>query len=144
MQRSVHIAVLAVCAAVCGNPAAAEPLEKARYEAALATARGYAADQTLINYCMRRAGDEGPYLYIWAHDNLQQAIQRLKMAGGDPRQVEGLTKVVTANTRFFAADAKDADLEPQCASKQVEQNAALMMGVGVPLILRPPFKDFPR
>ena len=120
MQRSVHIAVLAVCAAVCGNPAAAEPLEKARYEAALATARGYAADQTLINYCMRRAGD------------------------GDPRQVEGLTKVVTANTRFFAADAKDADLQPQCASKQVEQNAALMMGVGVPLILRPPFKDFPR
>ena len=84
MQRSVHIAVLAVCVAVCGNPAAAEPLEKARYEAALATARGY------------------------------------------------------------AADAKDADLEPQCASKQVEQNAALMMGVGVPLIQRPPFKDFPR
>ena len=124
--------------------AAAEPLDKARYEAAIAAAQNYAADQTLINYCLRGLGEKGPNLYFWAHDNLEQAIQRLKAAGGDPAQVEGLTKVVTVNTRFFAPDARDAGLETQCAANQVEQNAAMMMGVGVPLSLRLPFKDFPR
>ena len=141
MPRGLMAACLAVCApAVAG----AEPLGKPRYEAAIAAARSYAADQTLINYCLRGLGENAPYLYAWAHDNLQRAIERLKSAGADPAQVEGLARVVMQNVRFFAAAARDADLEPQCVAQQVERNAAMMMGVGVPLFLRPPFKDFPR
>ena len=41
----------------------------------VAAARSYAADQTLINYCLRGLGEKGPNLYLWAHDNLQQAMR---------------------------------------------------------------------
>jgi len=141
MRELLLFAALAVGST---QAAVAEPLDQARYEAVMKTALAYAADQTLINYCLRGLGNKGPNLYFWAHDNLQQAIQRLKAAGADPLQVEGLARIVMANTRFFAADAKDAALQPQCTTKQVEQNAAMMMGVGVPLIMRPPFNDLPR
>jgi hypothetical protein len=123
--------------------AAAEPLDKGRYEAAIAAARSYAADQTLINYCLRGLGERGPNLFIWAHDNLEQAIQRLKAAGADPGQLEGLARVVILNVRFFTPDASDAALEPQCAAREVEKNVALLMGPGLPLHLRAPFRDFP-
>jgi hypothetical protein len=144
LRRTVA-GLLATSLAVLGALAAAraEPLDGARYEAALAAARTYSADQTLINYCLRGLGDNRPYLYIWAHGNLEKAIQRLKAAGGDPHQVEALAKVVTVNVRFFAPESKDAAFESQCASREVEKNAAMLMGPGVPLDLRASFKDFP-
>ena len=123
--------------------ARAEPLDKARYEAVIATARTYAADQTLINYCLRGLGEKGPNLFFWAHDNLQEALMRLKAAGGSPTQLEGLARTVMPNVRFFASDAKDAALEPQCAARKVEDNIALLTGLALPLHMRPPFKDFP-
>jgi hypothetical protein len=136
----------AACLAAGAVPATAgaQSLDKLRYEAVLATARDYAADQTLINYCLRRLGDRGPYLYIWTHDNLEQAIRSLKAAGGDPAQVEGLAKLVMNGVRFFPPDALDATLEPQCEAREVEKNVAMLMGLSLPLHLRPPFKDFPR
>jgi len=106
--------------------------------------RDYAADQTLINYCLRGLGANGPYLYIWEHDNLERAIQALKAAGGDPAQVEGLARLVMSSVRFFAPDARDAALEPQCAAREVEKNVAMMTGLSMPLHLRPPFRNFPR
>ena len=123
--------------------AQAAPLDGVRYEAAIAAARTYAADQTLINYCLRRLGEKGPGLYIWAHDNLHDALDRLKAAGGSPEQLEGLARTVLPNVRFFAADAKDAALEPQCAARQVEENIAVLKGLALPLHMRPPFSEFP-
>ena len=138
--------LLAACLAVCAVPDAADAqsLDKLRYDAVLAAARDYAADQTLINYCLRGLGQNGPYLYIWEHDNLERAIQSLKSAGGDPAQIEGLARLVMTNVRFFAPDAKDATLEPLCASREVEKNVAMLTGLSMPLHLRPPFKNFPR
>jgi hypothetical protein len=146
MPKPIYGRLLAACLVVCGLPAmaGAQSLDKLRYDAALATARDYAADQTLINYCLRGLGANGPYLYIWAHDNLERAIQSLKSAGGDPAQVEGLAKLVMTNVRFFAPDVKDAALEPQCTAREVEKNVAMLMGLSMPLHLRPPFKNFPR
>ncbi len=46
--------------------------------------------------------------------------------------------------RFFAPDARDANLEPRCTARDVEKNMAMLMGLSMPLHLRPPFKDFPR
>ena len=48
------------------------------------------------------------------------------------------------SVRFFAPDARDAALEPQCTAREVEKNVAMLMGLSMPLHLRPPFKNFPR
>ena len=138
----MRVAWLLLCLLPLGARAA--PLDGARYEAAIAAARTYAADQTLINYCLRGLGEKGPNLHVWAHDNLQEALERLKAAGGSPQQLEGLARTVMPNVRFFAADARDAALEPQCAARQVEENIALLKGLALPLHLRPPFREFPR
>ena len=146
MPKPMYSGLLAACLAVCALPAVAgaQSLDKLRYDAALATARDYASYQTMINYCLRGLGQNGPYLYIWVHDNLERAMQSLKSAGGDPAQVEGLARLVMTNVRFFAAAAKDAALEPQCAAREVEKNVAMLTGLSMPLHLRPPFKNFPR
>jgi hypothetical protein len=137
----MRVAWLLLCLLPLG--ARAEPLDGARYDAAIAAARTYVADQTLINYCLRRLGENGPNLFIWAHDNLQQALERLKAAGGSPQQLERLARTVMPNVRFFASDAKDAALEPQCAARQVEENIAFLKGLALPLHMRPPFSAFP-
>src|SRR5262245_54084396 len=138
-------AVLAAGLALSALPVAAQAqrLDGSTYDAALATARAYADDHTLINYCLRGLGAKGPNLYIWVHDDLEDALQRLKAAGGEPAQREGLARAVMANVRFFAPEANDAALEAQCTARDVENSLALLKGVAVPLFMRPPFDKFP-
>jgi hypothetical protein len=136
--------VLAATLALASLPATAAPMETRQFQAALSTARAYAADRTLIFYCFRQEAEQRPFLWVTVHFDLQEALQRFKAAGADHRQNAELGEAVLANVRAFAADAKDATLEAQCRSKDVENAAATFNGVGVPLFVRPPFNQLGR
>ena len=88
--------------------------------------------ESALNETIQLAGQSSPKMFAAPCDV------------GDPAQVEGLAKLVMTNVRFFAPDAKDAALEPQCTAREVEKNVAMLMGLSMPLHLRSPFKDFPR
>ena len=61
-------------------------------------------------------------------------------AGAENRQTGQLVETVWSNVRVAAPDAKDAALDAKCAATDVEQEIAMLRGVGRPLILRPAFR----
>jgi hypothetical protein len=90
----------------------------------LVTARAYADDRTLINYCIRYANEMRPFLYSVVQGHIEEALVKLRAAGADHQQRAELVQAVLANVRFFPADAKDAALEKRCVSEEVERNYA--------------------
>ena len=123
--------------------ATAEPLERARVEAVLATARAYADDRTLINYCLRYANEMRPFLYSVMQADIEQALVKLRAADADHVQKAELVQAVIANVRFFPPDAKDAALDRRCVSEEVERNYAQLGPVSFGLVHRPPFRQMP-
>lgn len=140
-RQTLFVPVLAACLAV-PAVARAEPLTPRLFDAAIATAKDYAADRTLVFYCIRRDAEMLPFTYIIVHFELEDALKKLKGAGSDARQNALLVEAVMANVRFFPkADVKDPALEAECASKDVEKNYYSFSGnISVPLASRPPFR----
>jgi hypothetical protein len=124
----------------CALPAAAmAALDRAQFEAALATARDYAEDRSLIFYCLRGSVETTPFLYAGLQTDLEQTLQKMKAAGASSRQSAELVQTVMVTVRFYPRDAKDTGLDRRCISKDVERSRAEVKGVSVPLFLRPPF-----
>lgn len=131
---------LVVSILACALPAIAmAALDRAKFEAALVTARDYAEDRSLIFYCLRASVETAPFLYAGLQSDLEQTLQKMKTAGASARQSAELVQMVMVNVRFYARDAKDAGLDRRCISKDVERSRAEVSGVSLPLFLRSPF-----
>jgi hypothetical protein len=120
--------------------ATAEPLTPIRFRQVLATAKAYAADRTLIFYCIRNDADLVDSNYLVIHVEIQDALNKLKAAGSDPKQNAQLVQAVVANVRYPTAGVNDAAMDAECKAKNVEQSYYTYSGPLVtPLDRRPPF-----
>ena len=125
--------------------AAAEPLTPVSFRQVIEVAREYAADRTLVFYCLRKQAEMVPFFYFILHSETQDALVKLKDAGGTPAQNAELVRTVLANTRFAAADANDPALESECKAKDVEKNYYTFTGrISFPLAMREPVKSLGR
>jgi hypothetical protein len=61
-----------------------------------------------------------------------------------PRQNAEFVQAVLVDVRFYAKDAHDPALDRRCIEGEVEKNYAQMFGLGVPLVMRPPFDKLGR
>jgi hypothetical protein len=127
-----------------GLAAAQQPLDPVRFEAVLMAARSYAVDVSLVNYCLRAYDEQRPFLYYAVHRDIADALAKLKAADAEPRQNADLVHAVLADVRFYAKDAHDPALDRRCIEGEVEKNYAQMFGLGVPLVMRPPFDKLGR
>jgi len=128
--------------ACCALPslASAEPLTPVRFQQILATAKAYAADRTLVFYCIRDEPEMRPSNYLVIHTEIAEALDKLKAAGSDSRQNAELVEAVMANVRFPMANASDAAMDAECKAKNVKQNYFTFSGPLIaPLDKRPPF-----
>jgi hypothetical protein len=133
--------------ACCALPSitAAEPLTPVRFQQALATAKAYAADRTLIFYCIRNNTEMLPSNYLVIHVEIEDALNKLRSAGSDSKQNAELVRAVVANVRYPTAGASDPGMEAECKAKNVEQSYFTFTGpLAVPLDKRPPFDSLTR
>ncbi len=114
-------------------------LDRARFESALVTARDYAADRSLMFYCLRASTERLPFVYAGLQSDLERAVQKMKAAGASPRQSAEVVQTVLSSVRFYGAQAKDASLDRRCIAKDVERSSVDRKGVGRPLDQRPPY-----
>ena len=129
---------MACCAAP--SVAVAEPLTPVRFQQALATARAYAADRTLIFYCIRDEPGMLPFDYLVIHVETEAALAKLKAAGSEARQNAELVQAVMGNVRYPTTTASDAAMDAECMARNVRQNYFTLSGpLSVPLDRRPPF-----
>src|SRR5262245_47833852 len=118
----------------------AEPLTPVRFQQALATAKAYAADRTLIFYCIRDQPGMLPFNYLIIHTETQDALSKLKAAGSEARQNAELVEAVMANVRYPTTSASDPAMDAECKAKNVKQNYFTFSGPLItPLDRRPPF-----
>jgi hypothetical protein len=128
--------------ACCALPslASAEPLTPVRFQQILATAKAYAADRTLVFYCIRDEPGMPTFNYLVIHTEIAEALDKLKAAGSDSRQNAELVEAVMANVRYPATNASDAAMDAECKAKNVKQNYFTFSGPLIaPLDKRPPF-----
>ena len=108
-------------------------------------AREYAADRTLVYYCLRKQAEMVPFFYLILHSETQDALAKLKAAGGTTEQNAELVRAVYVNTRFAAPETDDPVLEAECKAKDVENNFYSFNGrLSIPLAGREPFKSLSR
>jgi hypothetical protein len=139
-MRKTLLAILVSILMLAAAPARAEKLDAALFAALLNTARTYAADRTLIFYCLRKNDEMTPFAYAGVHLDLAYALQLLRAAGGDERQRAQLIEAVLRNIRPAKREDEDAALNKQCVTADVEKSLATLQGVGAPLFMRPPFE----
>jgi|EndMetStandDraft_8_1072994.scaffolds.fasta_scaffold191810_2 hypothetical protein len=141
-MRSLALLLAGGGIACCALPsvATAEPLTPMRFRQVLATAKAYAADRTLIFYCIRNDADLVDSNYLVIHVEIQDALNKLKAAGSDSKQNAQLVQAVVANVRYPTAGVNDAAMDAECKAKNVEQSYYTYSGPLVtPLDKRPPF-----
>lgn len=143
-MRPILSSLLAGALACCSLPGAAvaELLTPISFQAALESAKAYAADRTLIFYCLRHNAEMAPFTYFIVHAELQDALVKLRGAGSSAQQNAELVQAVLANVRFPAPGADDPALETECKTRDVEKSYYRFEGsFSMPLALRRPFKD---
>ena len=114
----------------------AAPLDKATFDRALAEAKGYAADFTLLFFCLRRNPELAPFRYAMLHNDIEAALRRLKANGSDELQNALFIETVMDNTRVAPLDARDAALDDKCQSSGIVTNFHEFRGNGTALQLR--------
>jgi hypothetical protein len=138
--RPSRAGLSALVLAALAAPALAQSLDRPRFADVLATSQIYADERTVIFYCLRQKPEMRSFLYFLVHADLEDAVKKIRAAGADNRQTGQLVETVWSNIRVAAHDARDAALDAKCAATDVEQEIALLRGVGRPLILRPAFR----
>lgn len=137
------ITPLLACSIACGalpSLATAEPLTPVRFQQVLASAKAYAADRTLIFYCIRDEPGMLPFNYLVIHVETQAALDKLKAAGSEAKQNAELVEAVMANVRYPTASASDTATDAECKAKNVKQSYFTFSGPMItPLDKRPPF-----
>ena len=102
------------------------------------TAQAYAADISLIAYCMRK-DEAAPILGFAVLDDLRDAAARLDARGIDHREVGRFVIEVLNAVRFAAPDATDPERERACDDRNVAHDIGRLAGAATPLMRRPPF-----
>jgi hypothetical protein len=138
MQRGTLRLILSAALLAPSVAAAQQPLDPVRFEGVLAAARGYAADVSLVNYCLRVYDEQRPFLYYAVQLDLAKALDTLEAADAEPGQNARFVEAVWANVRFYPKDAKDPALDRRCIEGEVEKNYARNFGLSPPLYRRPP------
>lgn len=142
-MRSFILTLLACC--LMPGLAAAEPLTPLSFRAALETAKAYAADRTLVFYCLRHETEMVPFTYMIVHMETEDALAKLRAAGSEAKQNALLVQTVMTNVRFPAPGASDPALDAECKAKNVEQSFYTYSGsFSVPLANRRPFDKLTR
>jgi hypothetical protein len=139
-MRKTLLALITSIPMLAAAPAPAEKLDPTLFAALLNTARSYAADRTLVFYCLRKNDEMTPFAYAGVHLDIAYALQLLRTSGADEHQRAELIEAVLRPIRFAKREDEDAALERQCVTAEVEKNLALLKGVGAPLFMRPPFE----
>jgi hypothetical protein len=144
MKRRTFGVLLSAALLAPGLAAAQQPLDPVRFEGELAAARGYAADVSLVNYCLRVYDEQRPFLYYAVLLDLAKAVETLKAADAEPGQNARFVEAVWANVRFYPKDAQDPALDRRCIAEEVEKNYARNFGLSPPLYRRPPLDKLGR
>lgn len=141
MQKTIFAALLSGLAlAPLAATAQTQKLDPPLFDAVLKTARDYAADRTLIFYCLRKNDDLTPFLYAAVHLDTAYALQLLRASGADDRQRAELIEAVLRNIHSARRDEQDPQRDKDCVAADVEKSVAQLKGVGAPLSMRPPFE----
>lgn len=114
----------------------ATPMDKATFDRVLAEAKTYAADYTLLFFCLRRNPELAPFRYSLLHNDIEAALRRLRVNGSDDQQNARFVETVMANTRIAPLDAKDAALDAKCQSTGIVTNFHEFRENGTALQLR--------
>jgi len=104
----------------------------------LKTARAYAADRSLVFYCLRKDDEMRPFLYAAVHLDLAYALQLLRTSGADDRQRAELIEAVLGNVRPAQKNEEDAQRNKDCAA-DLAKSVTGLRGPGLPLFMRAPF-----
>lgn len=141
MQAFRFSLILLLCAPAVAAEAQSRALPAPVFAAAMTTARQYAEDRTLLNYCFRTDEEATAFLSLVLQDDLQTARVVLQEAGANLIQMAELVRAVLMNVRYPARDAKDAELDDECRRKDVAGSYPEMKpgGVAMPLFVRAPF-----
>jgi hypothetical protein len=142
-MRSLISALLACC--LFPGFAAAEPLTPLSFRSALEVAKLYAADRTLVFYCLRQEAEMVPFTYMIVHVEIEEALVKLRAAGSSAEQNAQLVQTVMTNVRFPAPGASDPAVDAECRDKKVADNYFIFNGsFSVPLAHRQPFNTLTR
>jgi hypothetical protein len=140
MQKTIFAALVSgLVLAPCASMAQTKKLDAPLFEALLKTARDYAADRTLILYCLRKNDEMVPFLYAAVHLDIAYALQLLRASDADDRQRAQLIEAVLRNVRSARSDEEDPPRNVDCAAADIEKSVTQLKGVGAPLFMRPPF-----
>ena len=142
-MRSFISTVLACC--LLPGLAAAEPLTPLSFRSALEVAKLYAADRTLVFYCLGQDPETVTFTYMILHVEIEEALVKLRAAGSDAKQNAQLVQTVMTNVRFPAPGASDPGLDAECKAKNVANEFYIFNGsFSVPLAHRRPFNTLTR
>jgi hypothetical protein len=144
MKRGAFRLVLSAALLAPGLAAAQQALDPVRFEGVLMAARSYAADVSLVNYCLRIYDEQRPFLYYAVLLDIDKALDTLKAADADAVQNARFVEAVLANVRFYPKDAKDPALDKRCIEGEVEKNYARNFGLSPPLYRRSPLDKLGR
>lgn len=114
--------------------------DRAYWAAAFETGRVYAADMTLVAYCMRKDPDAAAVVYLGVIRDMTQVIQYTQQGAISARQAASFVHSVLDATHFAAPETVDDGLEKACVERNVEKAYFSLQPIGWPLTMRPPFK----
>lgn len=143
MRCAGHPALAVALLALLGVDAAAAADTRAQVDAAvmqqaLATARIWAQDQSLILYCLRRNSHRDQWAHAVAGDR-DKALDALRGAGATQQQAEQVAAVIAQNYRVTEPSAEDPVRSEACRTREVERNLEILGKIAWPLWMRPPF-----
>lgn len=142
-MRSLISALLALC--LLPGFAAAEPLTPLSFRSALEVAKLYAADRTLVFYCLGEDPEMVAFTYMIVHVEIEEALVKLRAAGSDAKQNAQLVQTVMTNVRFPTPGKSDPALDAECKEKNVANEFFIFNGsFSVPLAHRRPFNSLTR
>lgn len=144
-MRPILPCLLAGLASALPTLVAADPLTPVSFRQIIEAAKEYAADRTLVFYCLRKDKELASAFHYILHSETQDALMKLKDAGGTPDQNAALVRTILTNARVSPADANDPALDAECKAKDVEKSYYTFTGrISYPLAMREPLKSLSR
>ncbi len=108
--------------------------------AAIATTKGWAQDQTLVLYCFRKQPNRELLARAIAKDR-EEALARLRRAGATAQQLRQVADIIATELRETAADAENEAMTEACTARDVEKSVESLREIAWPLWMRSPFKE---
>ena len=125
---------------LCGLALAQDSVQEREFwAAAFETGRSYAADMTLISYCLRGDPDLATFVPISLVGDLHSVTDLARTGAVDRRRMAEFLREVLTSVRFASRDAADPSLDKQCAERKVADEVLRLGPVARPLTMRPPF-----